>query len=258
MSAKKMEPRILALAGVTGLGLTVLLAGCGSAVDLSDLPSPALNVRLPGCRECVGLELTFTTDPSDCPTLASSTRATLNGHELELIDPGGMGPGLGPLLRSCHQPLFTSPLTSEALGLDQESSRIEFKGGGKTLVMEGLSLDAERTLRWAGSGAPDIHAGQQVALALSVATDTLDIDTSSVSFISETGRPGDSFIVGGEQLTYESGILRFTAPPSLDSGRGALSVSATLLPQVTRCEGLASCTVRRSTTLSLPGVTVGP
>jgi hypothetical protein len=30
------------------------------------------------------------------------------------------------------------------------------------------------------------------------------------------------------------------------------------LPRVTRCEGLASCTVRKFATLSLPGVTVGP
>lgn len=144
MKSKKWEPRSLARVGVmTSLGLSVLLAGCGWGVDLSELPPQPLEVRLPGCTECEGLEVTLRTDRSDCPRLASSTRATLNGHELILSEPGGMGAGLGPTLPDCHQPQFTSPLTTHELGLDQESFRIELKGGGKTLIMEGSALDAE-------------------------------------------------------------------------------------------------------------------
>jgi len=144
MKSKKWEPRSLARVGVmTSLGLSVLLAGCGRALDLSELPPQPLEVRLPGCTECVGLVLTLRTDRSDCPTLASSTRATLNGHELILSEPGGMGSGLGPFLPDCHQPQFTSPLTTHELGLDQESFRIEMMGGGKTLIMEGIAVDAE-------------------------------------------------------------------------------------------------------------------
>lgn len=258
MKAKKWESRsLLARVGVmTSLGLSVLLAGCGQVLDLSELPTPPLTVRLPGCRDCVGLELTFDTDRSDCPRLASSTRATVNGHELILSEPGGMGAGLGPTLPSCHQPQFTSPLTSHELGLAQEVSRIEFKGGGKTLLMEGYFLDAEHPLRWTAPGGPVLRAGQQVVLELSIPTDELDVNNASVNFSPENGAAG-GFSVSGDQLTYEGRTLRFTPPLSLRAGRGTLFVEAAVLPKVTRCEGLASCTVRSFSKLTLPVTTEG-
>jgi hypothetical protein len=254
MKSKKREPQSLVRVGVM---MSLGLAGCGRALDLSELPPLPLEVRLPGCTNCVGLELTLRTDRSDCPRLASSTRATLNGHALTLSDPGGMGPGLGPALPDCHPPQFTSSLTTQELGLDQESSRIELTGGGKTLLMEGLSLDAERSLRWTAPGDPVLYAGQQVSLELSVPTDEFDRKNVSVMFTPENGESDRVFSLSGEQLTYEGPTLRFTPPSSLRSGRGTLYVSALVLPKVTRCEGFASCTAGSFAMLTLTVTTVG-
>jgi len=257
MKSKKESPRSLVRVGVTSLGLAVLLSGCGQSLSLSELPPTPLNVRLPGCRDCVGLELTFDTDPSDCPSLDRSTRATVNGHALVLSEPGGMGSGLGPFLPSCRRPQFTSPLRSHELGLDQESSRIEFTGGGKTLIMEGLSLDVERSVRWTAPGEPVLQAGQQVSLELTVPTDEVDFDFSAVTFTPDNAQANNSFTLGGAQLTSEGSTLRFTPPASLKSGRGTLSVNLTVHPKVTRCEGLASCSVRSTASLALPITALG-
>ncbi len=212
----------------------LVLTACGGA-SLKDFSQSKL--ELDASQEGL-VRVTLGESMGGCQGLGTLPTATLNGVALTLESPGGEFQDASGW--TCRAPSFTVPLA--AVAAMSSDAVLVLADGGLTIQVEASAVFGERGL--ALSRATTLAGSWR--FEWSPQTDTGRTALWRLEALDGTPSFGDGRITGD--------IVEVTLPEGAASG--VLSVEGQAWAQVSRCEGVASCSVRvraRSGELRLSG-----
>jgi len=212
---------------------------------LSDPSGPAPAAAIEGLK--VGLT---STEAATCLAIGTAS-ATLDAQTLgSSPDPSGWGvpDGLSGLSPTCFPAEWESK-TNPSMFVDEDESTFELSDDSDTWTMTVQRLFALRSATRVSDAT--LHAGDVLQLMWSPATDTPGVGCiPAVSgnlaaidggFVTAVDGGVLSVVGAASALTYDAGAMGFTLPIGIAPGVYALSVSACLLPGISRCTGPAAC-----------------
>ena len=175
-------------------------------------------------------------DLTQCPKVADSTRADINGIALILSDSGGWRDRKGGF-KYCAPPQFDGtgiPLTGDAMvRLHDSTATFELDAPGALLPMSlALVQPADGVLR--PGAAAEIQITPTVGAITHASIGFLPTSASATSFSVE-------FPSSASNLSVSNSVLSFTVPSTTAPAVGSLKLSVSIAVTPSRCKGPAVC-----------------